>query len=391
MPHKFFYSWQSERPTSICRTFIRTGLDNVSTTLNQSGIDERVEIDSDTQGVPGTPEIFSTILAKIEAAAVFIADLTICAETAGEGNKRLYPNSNVMFEYGYALRAKTRGRLICVMNTFYGGSDPTQLPFDLRHARAPIRFLLSPDAKPDERKKVFERLCDDLLVAARLIVDNLPGEAEPASTIEFQGPHFKEGQEVASEGDYYGEINPTLFGHCPGFIYLRGLPLRPMNLNIAQIGKFQRAAAGLEISDSSRGGSHGTNKWGRVSYAIEPRTDKRITCDYVQYFRSGEIEIVNGSYLRVISAQPIHLNYLITKLSEMLAIMKEWMEKINNSNWLVELGIVGVEKRRLTNSNFGTGPLLHQDKISVRKKVDPDSVLLLAEEMRLALLAEVGA
>ncbi len=139
MRHKFFYSWQSERPPSVSRAFIRKALEKVSTTLNQSGVDERIEIDSDTQGVPGTPEIFSTILSKIEDAAVFVADLTICAETTTDGSKRLFPNSNVMFEYGYALKAKDRGRLICVMNTLYGGSDPTELPFDLRHARSPSR------------------------------------------------------------------------------------------------------------------------------------------------------------------------------------------------------------------------------------------------------------
>jgi hypothetical protein len=85
MAHKFFYAWQSERPGSVCRNFIRDVLEYISTELQQSGVDERIEIDSDTQNVPGVPEILGTILKKIEADDVFVADLTMCSETPGEG------------------------------------------------------------------------------------------------------------------------------------------------------------------------------------------------------------------------------------------------------------------------------------------------------------------
>jgi hypothetical protein len=202
MAHKFFYSWQSERPSVVCRNLIRDALEQVSETLNQLGIDERIEIDSDTQGVPGTPEILTTIFTKIEEDTVFIADLTICSETGEDEKKRLSPNPNVMFEYGYALRAKGRGRLICVMNTFYGGEKPTELPFDLRHARAPIRFRLSPDAGPEKTKKVFECLCGELLTAVRTIIDNLPNTTTNPPPIVFEKPQFEEGDELTPEGDF---------------------------------------------------------------------------------------------------------------------------------------------------------------------------------------------
>jgi hypothetical protein len=391
MPHKFFYSWQSERPASVCRRFIRTGLDSVSTTLNQSGVDERIEIDSDTQGIPGTPEIFSTILSKIDDAAIFIADLTICAEAPEKRGARLYPNSNVMFEYGYALKAKTRGRLICVMNTFYGGDDPTQLPFDLRHTRAPIRFSLSPTAKTAEKKRTFEKLCDDLLAAARLILDNLTDEVQPVSKIEFLRPHFESEQEVTPEGDFSGQIDPTFFGDRSSFIFLRGMPSKPMTLSPAQIKRFERGSAGLNISYGSNAGSSGTNKWGRISYAIEESSGKRMTCDYVQYFRSGELEIVNGSYFHVIRGRSIHLDMVIEIISHMLEIMKDWMERTSSLNSYIEVGVIGVGKLRITNRNFDNGPLLHQDKVSVHKNVSTDSVRLVADEVRSALLAEAGA
>jgi hypothetical protein len=391
MPHKFFYSWQSERPKSVCREFIRGALEKISTTLNQSGIEERIEIDSDTQGVPGTPEIFSTILSKIEAASLFVADLTICAEGTANGVKRLYPNSNVMFEYGYALKAQGRSKLICIMNTFYGGNNPADLPFDLRHARAPIRFRLGPEANEAEKAKVFDELCNDVLGAARLILDNLPGEIELIPAINFDRPHFEDGDEITPEGDYPGQINPTFFGPSPGFIYLRGHPLKQVNLTVAQLIDLFRATAALSIADGAIGGSFGTNKWGRISYTLEGQNDKRTSYNYVQYFRSGEIEMVNGSYFRFIGDYPIHLDHVVDKTTVMLGIMKEWIEKTKIPNWLVEVGVIGVEHRRLTLQSFGNrGPLLHQNKIAVQKKVDKDSILLLAEEVRTTFLAEVG-
>ena len=126
-----------------------------------------------------------------------------------------------MFEYGYALRAKGRGRLICVMNTFYGGDKPTELPFDLRHARAPITFTLSPDAGPDKKEKVFEGLCAELLSAARIIIDNLPNTTANIPPILFEKPQFGEGDELTPEGDFQGQVNPTYFGACRGFVYIR--------------------------------------------------------------------------------------------------------------------------------------------------------------------------
>ena len=391
MPRSLFYSWQSERPSSITRAFIRKALEKISTTLSQSAIDERIEVDSDTKGVPGTPEIFSTILSKIENAEFFVADLTICAENATGGSKRLYPNSNVMFEYGYALKAKGRSRLICVMNTAFGGNDPTELPFDLRHARRPICFELSPDANDHQRSKVFDELCHELLAAAKLILDNLPSQSELIADINFQAPHFKPEDEITPEGDHPGQINPTLFANSSGHLFLFGRPLRAMDLTISQIINCARAVAALQISDNAEGGSYGTNKWGRVSYALERGHSKRVSADYVQYFRSGEIEIVNGSYFRVLAHDPIHVGFVVNKITAILGIMKEWIEKTGAPNWLVEVGLLGVERRRLTTQNFGNrGALIHRNKVSIQRSVDKDSILLLAEEVRAALLAEVG-
>lgn len=282
MAHKFFYAWQSERPGSVCRYFIRDVLESISNELQQLGVDERIEIDFDTQGVPGVPEILNTILKKIEGDDVFVADLTVCSESFNDERPRRSPNSNVMFEYGYAMKAKGRDKIICVMNDFYGGKDPSELPFDLRHARAPIRYSLAPDFTSEQKEEAHTKLRRELLVAARLIIENLPSTTVALPHVSFEKPHFTEGQELTPEGDFPGQINPTFFDASSGFVYLRGRPIHMLTLSIAQIKQMEVGTAGLSISTGSSAGSFGTNKWGRISYSLNVVDKKRLSTDYAQ-------------------------------------------------------------------------------------------------------------
>ena len=130
----------------------------------------------------------------------------------------------------------------------------------------------------------------------------------------------------------------------------------------------------MEISTASRAGSFGTNKWGIISYAILSNTQKRTSCDYAQYYRSGDLEIVNGSYLSVIETNTLHGGYLLDQLiSPMLKISQEWIEKVGVENWVAEVGIIGIEKKLLTFQNYGTGPMFHRDKVSVQKHIQKGS------------------
>src|SRR5262245_20540824 len=124
MQIKVFYSWQSDHPGKLGKDFIRVALESAA---KRVGADRQIEvvIDSDTQDVPGTPPINDVILKKIDAAAVFVADVTFVATSAA--GKRI-PNPNVMAEYGYALHAKGWNRILLAMNTAFG--PPENLPFD---------------------------------------------------------------------------------------------------------------------------------------------------------------------------------------------------------------------------------------------------------------------
>src|SRR6266550_5322699 len=113
-----FYAWQSDTPSKINREFISVALNEAAQRItNDSLFDVELSVDSDTQGVPGTPPITDTILKKIETSEIFIPDVTFVART---GDGKHIPNPNVMAEFGYALRAKTHSAIIAVMNTAFG-------------------------------------------------------------------------------------------------------------------------------------------------------------------------------------------------------------------------------------------------------------------------------
>jgi hypothetical protein len=169
MQCKVFYSWQSDLPNKTNRGFIQTALENaVKRISNDDSIEIEPVIDRDTVGVPGSPDISETIFAKIDEAAVFVADVSI----VNQGSDRLTPNPNVLVELGYALKCHGPAQLILVMNTAYGA--PESLPFDLRTRRV-LRYSMTEDAaeRAPERRQLEAALEDALRVV-------LAGAAERA-------------------------------------------------------------------------------------------------------------------------------------------------------------------------------------------------------------------
>jgi hypothetical protein len=186
---KIFWSWQSDTHQPTGRHFVRGVLADLARELNgldgtedserpedevaydealEAGLladDGRIEVDHDTLGVGGSPEIAPTILKKICEAAVFVADVTPIAKTLA--GKRV-PNPNVMIELGYALRVLEHERIVLVMN-HYDGGELKHLPFDLRHWRAPAIYKLKRDATDEHMAEVAA----DLKAALKLKI--VPG------------------------------------------------------------------------------------------------------------------------------------------------------------------------------------------------------------------------
>lgn len=151
--HTVFYSWQSDLPNSVTRGFIEDCLERA---FKQLKSDEELELDPcldrDTSGVPGSPDIAATILAKIEAADIFVGDVTFI----DKGNERRTPNPNVLIELGYAASCLGWQRIICVFNEAYG--RVRDLPFDLRQRRVVPYELAEGNDKAEERKALIGKL-----------------------------------------------------------------------------------------------------------------------------------------------------------------------------------------------------------------------------------------
>jgi hypothetical protein len=151
MEYNVFYAWQSDLPRKLTRDLIReataAAIHRIS---NEVSLDDSPRLDSDTENVAGVPDIANTIYAKISAADIFLADLSIVGRTlpldANKKSKAL-PNPNVLLELGYAAAKLGWDRLVLVMNTAYG--DPEGLPFDLRNRRFPLTFKHTPDSRKD--------------------------------------------------------------------------------------------------------------------------------------------------------------------------------------------------------------------------------------------------
>lgn len=120
-----FYSWQSDIKSS--RNFISDCLDRLGKRMKDIVL---CDIDRDTQGLAGAPDIGDSIYEKIDSADIFIADVTIInRDYAG----RKTPNPNVMIELGYAIRALGWDRIILLYNKDFGEIE--ELPFDINHRR----------------------------------------------------------------------------------------------------------------------------------------------------------------------------------------------------------------------------------------------------------------
>ncbi|HGN0628641.1 hypothetical protein [Achromobacter xylosoxidans] len=159
---KIFYSWQATLPGSANRNLIRASLTKAIEELNEEfsleGRDE-ASLDSDTANTPGSPDIIRTILAKIDVATVFVADITMV-------NKN-QPNSNVMFELGYAVKSLGESNIILLFNEHYGKAR--DLPFDLGLKRAML-FRCDPDG---ENKSAVRK---ELIIKLKVAIDAILGE-----------------------------------------------------------------------------------------------------------------------------------------------------------------------------------------------------------------------
>jgi len=173
---KIFYSWQSDLPNSTNRGFIKKRLDKVVKQLVRSEVidADRIEVDQDIQGVPGSPDIAKTIFGKIETANIFIADVTPIVEIPTKEGVKSIPNPNVMIELGHALAHLGENRVILVINDAVWNGDNNTLPFDFRFRKISTRYSLEEGVSKEDRNQASVQLEKSLSKAIEIIISSVP-------------------------------------------------------------------------------------------------------------------------------------------------------------------------------------------------------------------------
>lgn len=172
--HTVFYSWQSDIRAAANRSLIEAALESAIEDIQDPQGKPIINpaIDRDTAGVPGSPDISSTILEKIDNSSVLLADITLVDD--GSLGRR-FPNPNVLIEVGYAIKSLGFTRILLIQNTFNGSIE--DLPFDLRGKRI-MTYKSHPDdiSRSEQRNYLAKQISKALIAILPVLEDVLPVE-----------------------------------------------------------------------------------------------------------------------------------------------------------------------------------------------------------------------
>lgn len=302
---KIFWAWQSDLPGKVCRHFVRDALlAAIDKLKEQSEIEEPSEesrrndihLDSDRQGMSGSPDLAAAILAKIEVSSVFVGDVTpvgkgapTIADDGTEREGKPLMNPNVAIELGYALAKLTDARILMILNTAYGKRDG--LPFDIQHKGGPLMYHLPGDAS----KKEIE--AEKKILAAKLAEALHPFKPTEPTPLEFQ-----EAQPCIGTATFFSEDEVLAKSNIPDHpnlahkmssqrvLYLRIIPSRelprPLPVSMLRDNALRFGAFGECEQAMIR-----ENDFGVITFC--PTWELSIG-SLTQYFRNGEVWGINA-------------------------------------------------------------------------------------------------
>lgn len=314
MSYTVFYAWQSDTAEDTNHHFIaealKTAITRLNVGLNLHESEATLAFDRDTHGEPGMPAVADTLLRKIATASMFVADLTFVAQLVSK-DKGL-PNANVGIELGYAARALTFDRIVCVFNRHYG--KPDRLPFDLAHRRFPVEYTLAPDASSSERERALQVLTHALTQQLRTIVDRI-GLLEPTDPEEIPAhaaaplSHcaFVEGaRQIAQTNtrDNEGRESEYVFWHEGPSAWLRLIPAQSKHLSRVNLGRIVNGAFPLQSFGEHANRRIVSNEFGAVVIGYDENEPPAIATDITQVFKSGEVWGLNRSLIEPRRVEP---------------------------------------------------------------------------------------
>lgn len=381
MASTIFFSWQEDTPTNIGRNFIKSVLEDVRKQLAVDfSLDEAlrdVEIDSDTQDVPGHPPIVDTIFRKIDAADIFVADLTFVGERL---DKRPTPNPNVLIEYGWALKSLSYERTVLIMNEAYGKAERDTLPFDLGHMRFPIRYNLPENPSAEVKAAQKKQLASNLIIAIRAILASTPPApvekppAFPAAVAREGLARFRESGKPLGVNEHPLIEPQDIYLSAGSALWLRVMPIHDPkrkwsireldahvlsrnHLNLAPIYDVYPGSSKLRAQDG---------------FGVFPASPDGFTQSIAFAFRTGEVWSIDTAILADPNTIPFVEGNLIRRLEDYSAFLKE-LGIAPPYRWIC--GMEGVLNRKLLiPGQFGhfEGPLCLADSIVKEGIYNPD-------------------
>ena len=371
---KIFWSWQSDTPKEIGRFFVRDALREAIQALKtdedflepvEREAAARLELDSDRQGVPGTPDLAATIFEKIEAADVFLADVTLVGATPN-GKKMI--NSNVAIEYGHAHHALSFQRVLMVQNNHYGDGDA--LPFDLRQKSWPLQFTLAPGASKDAIKEERAKLKTQFIVALRPYLTMTAVAPPPHVETPFVGSKavFFDGHEVIAR-NHAPEPDAIEYRFAePKALYLRLIPTvaRATPLKLAGLhNDVVNRRVDLLLRNLYMGVGD-RNVHGAITY--EPHGTATFPRAFTQVFPNGEFwAVTTEMFVRHQGDELIPMTNVRNIFGRVLENFVQLAER-NASGWpmLVVMGGVGLRCVRLGIGRQQISQPVHVDEREVR-------------------------
>ncbi|WP_170361400.1 hypothetical protein [Ruegeria arenilitoris] len=379
---KLFYSWQMDAPRKTNKDFIHSALllavGKLSDDMDVSEAErQEIEVDQDTQGVLGSPDIVRVILEKIASSNVVVADVSLVAR--GNGDKK-HINSNVAIELGYTYGKIGDEAVLKIMNTHYGPAD--ELPFDLRTRRHPVQYCLDPSANAEaiasERKKLAGQLAGILkLYMGRPSPEADLGHVETPS-VGMRGKYWSPGEVIVPEERPY--VSAETRCDVDSVIYFRCIPKTELPTLTSR--EAYDATADLQPLLSEGGYSRSRNKWGAIAHCIARDGD---FLGFTQLFKNREIWGVDAYYSNV-STRPEDEDEDPKRIIPTTALNRDYPRAISSlqkaaaslgygESYTIEMGVSGAAGLHLAIDRqyweSYPGPMYEGD-VFVRKTVSSD-------------------
>lgn len=166
--YKIFYSWQSDNKSA--RNVISGALNRAAASLSVGN--RQIEVIQDSREGNGAENISVGLLASISHSDLFIGDLTPVTEYQAKDGIKISPNSNVMFEYGYAISqlGDSRCRQLAYLKD---GHTMQMMPFDISQRKT---IIISDANKKDLQKKIEAWILEKIVDIDKARQNDLPEE-----------------------------------------------------------------------------------------------------------------------------------------------------------------------------------------------------------------------